>query len=217
MNGPLSTAELAIYAILCLPVLYLLVRHSPVGLLGWFYLLAFCTLRIVGAAVSASSAGIISSVGLSPLLLAASGILHEARFHRGRVNRGLEGTIVAAFHLFVVIAVALVGKASFGIRVFYSLVALTTRRPSLSPVTGSLAVRVVLSFLPELIATLAFVAAGMWTRNAPHSQNSNSNVVSAQVTQMREGSEGLLYNHQFDMGNLRPTSLTTFLKFNVRS
>lgn len=78
MNGPLSTAELAIYAILCLPVLYLLVRHSPVGLLGWFYLLAFCTLRIVGAAVSASSAGIISSVGLSPLLLAASGILHEA-------------------------------------------------------------------------------------------------------------------------------------------
>ncbi len=74
----LLTAELAIYATLSPPVLYLLIRHSPAGLLGWFYLFAFCTLRIVGGALSSSSAGIISSIGLSPLLLAASGILHEA-------------------------------------------------------------------------------------------------------------------------------------------
>ncbi|KAK4246258.1 hypothetical protein C7999DRAFT_15588 [Corynascus novoguineensis] len=232
MNGPLLTAELAIYAVLCVPVLYLLVRHSPAGLFGWFYLLAFCTLRMVVGAVPVSSAGTLSSVGLSPLLLAAAGILHEARFYRGRVNRTPERTIIAAFHLLVIVAVGLVGKgasalqsdhhtskdisllnagiglltaawvilcfwagvsyipgqndasapahrqgtillysvtfslASFGIRVFYTLVALTTRRPSLSPITGSLAVRVVLSFLPELVATLAFLAAGMWTRNA---------------------------------------------------
>lgn len=74
----LLTAELAIYAALSLPVLYLVVRHSPAGLLGWLYLFAFCTLRIVGGALSSSSASIISSIGLSPLLLAASGILHEA-------------------------------------------------------------------------------------------------------------------------------------------
>jgi hypothetical protein len=77
-RDPLLTAELAIYAILALPVLYLLFRHSTAGLLGWFYLFAFCSLRIVGGALTSSSAGIISSIGLSPLLLAASGILHEA-------------------------------------------------------------------------------------------------------------------------------------------
>lgn len=77
-TNSLLTAELAIYAILSIPVLYLLVRHSPAGLLGWFYLFAFCSLRIVGGAISSSSAGLISSIGLSPLLLAASGLLHEA-------------------------------------------------------------------------------------------------------------------------------------------
>jgi hypothetical protein len=52
-----------------------------------------------------------------------------------------------------------------GIRVLYALIALTTRRPSLNPVTGSIAVRVVLSFLPELITTLLFIVAGWRTRN----------------------------------------------------
>lgn len=81
MNS-LSAAELAIYTILSIPVLYILVRHWPNGVLGWFYLFAFCTLRIVGGAISlgnnSGSASIVSSVGISPLLLAACGILHEA-------------------------------------------------------------------------------------------------------------------------------------------
>lgn len=76
-----TTAELAIYAILSIPNIYILFKHGRAGLLGWAYLLIFCSLRVIGGAMDLSgstSAGLISSVGLSPLLLAASGILHEA-------------------------------------------------------------------------------------------------------------------------------------------
>jgi UPF0716 family protein affecting phage T7 exclusion len=80
--SPLTTAQLAIYIVLAIPVIYILFKHWPVGTIGWGYLLVFCTLRIVGGAMSLHSTGttasIISSVGLSPLLLATSGILHEA-------------------------------------------------------------------------------------------------------------------------------------------
>lgn len=55
---------------------------DPRGVEGQFYLFAFCTLRVVSSAMSLrghyGSAGIISSIGLSPLLLAAFGILQEA-------------------------------------------------------------------------------------------------------------------------------------------
>lgn len=54
-----------------------------------------------------------------------------------------------------------------GVRVFYSLVAMCTQAEYLNPTTGSLAVRVVLGFLPELIAVIAYVAAGIKTQNAP--------------------------------------------------
>lgn len=82
MSG-IDTAQLAIYATFSLPILYILTRHGLPGLLGWAYLFAFCTLRIVGAALAlgkgnVESAAIISNIGLSPLLLATSGVLHEA-------------------------------------------------------------------------------------------------------------------------------------------
>jgi hypothetical protein len=86
MSG-LNTAQLAIYAALSLPVIYILFRHGQPGLIGWVYILAFCSLRIVGGAMSLSSdkngtpsstAAIISSIGLSPLLIGISGILREA-------------------------------------------------------------------------------------------------------------------------------------------
>lgn len=76
-----STAELAIYAILSIPNIYILFKHGRTGFLGWIYLFVFCTLRIVGGAMDlagSTAAGLISSVGLSPLLLAAFGILREA-------------------------------------------------------------------------------------------------------------------------------------------
>lgn len=83
MTNPLQTAELAIYAALSFPILYILFRHGRVGLVGWTYLFMFCTIRIVGGAMSmgdapSSAMTIIANVGLSPLLLAVSGILHEA-------------------------------------------------------------------------------------------------------------------------------------------
>jgi len=83
----LNIAQLAIYAALLIPVIYILFRHGGPGLIGWFYILAFCSLRVVGGVISLSSdkkgtpsttAAIISSIGLSPLIIGISGLLHEA-------------------------------------------------------------------------------------------------------------------------------------------
>lgn len=52
-----------------------------------------------------------------------------------------------------------------GIRVIYALVELVTQDESLNPLTGSLAIRVMLSLLPELISVLGFITAGILTRN----------------------------------------------------
>ncbi|KAJ5123971.1 uncharacterized protein N7515_007796 [Penicillium bovifimosum] len=255
MTNSVSIATCAIYAVLIIPVLYLLVRHGRYGLLGWLFLSIFCAIRIVGGALAINNpsiaASIISSVGLSPLLLATAGILHEARYYRIQtLDKKLEWVFVLAYHMLVVAGVALtaagsvklqkpknpldtadldkadkivkagisilavawgvlVGWTSFsfiaprgrnssltragnvlliaitfslafiGIRVFYSLAALCTRRASLNPVTGSLAIRVVLGLLPELIAALAFIFAGIKTQDAAPLAQVEEEVVSA--------------------------------------
>lgn len=78
----LPAVECAFYGFLLLPVLYLIVRHRSYGLMGWLFLSFFCILRIIGAAMTINSStgagSIISNVGLSPMLLATAGILHEA-------------------------------------------------------------------------------------------------------------------------------------------
>lgn len=51
-----------------------------------------------------------------------------------------------------------------GIRVLYSLVAFSTQKAYLNPATSSLTIRVLLSFLPELIAACSFIVAGIQTR-----------------------------------------------------
>jgi len=235
MNS-LSTASLAIYAVLSLPVFYILVKHWRQGLLGWLFLFIFCTIRLIGGALSlnsvSSTGSLLSSVGLSPLLLATSGILHEARIYRiPYLNRKVEWIYILLFHLLVVAGVVMVAMGAsdlqskdpkpsdetiikvgvsiltvswlvlvawssatlvsnrhiktavahregtvlfnsvcfalgfVGVRVVYSLVAFITGAAYLNPVTGSIAARVLLGFLPELIATLAFIAAGIKTRN----------------------------------------------------
>lgn len=82
MADGLSAATLAIYLTLSLPVLFLLKKHGRHGFLGWLFLFLFCTLRIISGAMALKStsgaASIVSNVGLSPLLLASAGILHEA-------------------------------------------------------------------------------------------------------------------------------------------
>ena len=83
----LAVAEVAIYAILVIPSMYTLFKHGWQGLNGWLFLVAFCALRIIGCALQISddkkgsvstTPAIISGVGLSPLVLAFIGILHES-------------------------------------------------------------------------------------------------------------------------------------------
>jgi hypothetical protein len=78
---------LVVYIILLQPILYCLWKHGKSGMLGWLPLQSFALVRIIGsilaihnAAVHSTSedALIFSNVGLSPLLLATAGILHEA-------------------------------------------------------------------------------------------------------------------------------------------
>ncbi|PTB70147.1 hypothetical protein BBK36DRAFT_1107150 [Trichoderma citrinoviride] len=81
----LSAAKLAIYLVLLQPALFCLWKHGKTGFLGWLFVQAFCVLRIVtgGIGLHGSQKGeaalILGSIGLSPLLLAISGILYEAR------------------------------------------------------------------------------------------------------------------------------------------
>lgn len=82
VTNSLPAGTCAIYTVLAIPILYLLVRHGRDGLLGWLFLFFFCTLRIIGGALAVNSpstaATVISSVGLSPVLLATAGTLQEA-------------------------------------------------------------------------------------------------------------------------------------------
>ncbi|KAJ6049465.1 uncharacterized protein N7446_007204 [Penicillium canescens] len=236
MTNALSVAELAIYIALAFPTVYLIIKHGRQGLLGWLFLLIFCTLRIIGGALAINSssptANIISSVGLSPLLLATSGILHEARIYRiACLDQKIEWALSLFYHIFVVGGVALTAAGSaklqkhqqpiekaenivkagivilaicwaalvpgtvfsfitparkraggragtvllatiafalvfIGIRVLYSLVYLCTQKQYLSPTTGSLAIRVILGFLAELIAVVSLAVGGFMTQGA---------------------------------------------------
>ncbi|BCR87616.1 uncharacterized protein ACHE_40180S [Aspergillus chevalieri] len=237
MADSLSIATCAIYAVLFFPVLYLLVRHARFGLAGWLLLLIFCIIRIVGGALEIShtgtAAGIISSVGLSPLLLATNGILHESRIYHirtvgwkvpaifeflvhGLVAAGvvltaigssklqsLDGSIdsaekmvkvgiallTAAWGILVVLAglsfaasrtnydaivragtillySACLALIFSGIRVLYTLVVLCTQKGSFILDYDTLALRVVLSFLPEVIAVIIYICAGIMTQSA---------------------------------------------------
>lgn len=60
----------------------------------------------------------------------------------------------------------LLALALVEISVVYMLVAEFTQRADLNPTTGSLAVRVVLGFFPELLAAIVLVFAGYVTRGA---------------------------------------------------
>jgi hypothetical protein len=83
----LEIAQLAIYALLATPTMYCLLKHGLTGILGWLYLLAFYTLRLVVAGMENSSSSsssngsgtlIVENIGLTPLLLGSIGVLHEA-------------------------------------------------------------------------------------------------------------------------------------------
>ncbi|RMJ13619.1 hypothetical protein CDV36_006727 [Fusarium kuroshium] len=115
MTDSISAAKLAIYIVFAQPALYCLFKHGKVGLLGWFYVQTFCVLRIVTGGIglhgSNTSTGsiILSSIGLSPLLLAASGVLHEARRATNpRLNRKLDVLLEVQYHTLVGVAMVLI-------------------------------------------------------------------------------------------------------------
>jgi len=83
----LDIAVLAIYILALNPVLYCLWKHGKPGILGWLPLQSFCILRIVGSILdihnestlsTSSDSLLLANIGLSPLLLAGAGVLHEA-------------------------------------------------------------------------------------------------------------------------------------------
>ncbi|KAI0475127.1 hypothetical protein GGR56DRAFT_675286 [Xylariaceae sp. FL0804] len=116
----LAKALLALYIIFALPAAFVLVKHGFRHCLGWLYLFAFCTLKIVASALqlsdpASSSASIVSNIGLSPLLLAAAGLLHESRAYLSvGFRRPLETIWTVFFHLFVSTALALVAAGASG-------------------------------------------------------------------------------------------------------
>ena len=245
----LSTVELAIYAVLTQLVVFLAFRHRLNGILGHLLLTLFCTLRIVAGIIAiinrnddphrpALSSAIVSSIGLSPLILALSGFIHEAHHyqvtssHTQTAARKLKRWLWIAqiqFHAVAIAGVALAASAAadlatatsqkdinidntkreagsallfalwivlsfytafvwykirktvgaarmslstlatctllsavpIGIRTIYSFVFSVDHSPSINPVTGKFAVKLVLVFLVQLIA-VAFLIAGSW-------------------------------------------------------
>ncbi|KAE8151575.1 hypothetical protein BDV25DRAFT_171347 [Aspergillus avenaceus] len=250
MNG-IFPAELAVYLILAPITLYVLWTHRWIGWLPWNNLVIFCVLRIVGGALgikdsTSIAANIISGIGISPLLLAIDGLLHESRYYRnpehnvllgrlviiiisGVMGAGLGLSISASLKIYqghgqekdmnhwktgtaliVVVWVmevlyalfsllpterrkaapgyrdgttllygALVALVFGGVRVIYNLISVCTQDKRLSSVYGTMAVRVVLVFLPEALAAISMIVAGLWTRKI----RENSKPVEAKDTE----------------------------------
>ncbi|KAJ5116566.1 hypothetical protein N7456_000914 [Penicillium angulare] len=235
MNG-IFIADVIVYLILLPVANYLFIKHRWTGFLAWYFVNLFCLARIAGGALgvhdsSSMTANIIQSVGITPLILAADGLTHEARAFRfknrssllswsvvstttialaaamilsvtgslnifeghgssldlikWKVGSGVTVLVWASQVLWAVINLVRKGKGYgaghpestlllqgtlgalvfIGIRVIYTLVAVLTQNKDLSPITGTMAVRVVLMFLPECAATLIFVFVGLKTRH----------------------------------------------------
>jgi hypothetical protein len=82
MNGIFPT-DLAVYLLLTPIVIYIFLCHRWTGFLPWYYLTVFCFARIIGGGLGIHDsnglpANIIQSVGLTPLILAIDGLIHEA-------------------------------------------------------------------------------------------------------------------------------------------
>ncbi|KIW88878.1 uncharacterized protein Z519_10362 [Cladophialophora bantiana CBS 173.52] len=234
----LSIAELAIYVVLLPLTAWLHYKHGRRALSTFFFLFAFDILRIVAAGIQISdhnnshpstSGAIVSSVGLSPLLLACAGLLTLLRGYYATSNRSQFATLIeeAGIHVGAITGIALLATGgaklgddnntqsdintaytlletgavillatwiavSFlcshiclkllqnrrtagplmllaciftGVRAIYSVVYAFDHAKSLSPFTGTFAVKFVFMFLVQLIAFLLLLAVAFVTRN----------------------------------------------------
>ncbi|CAL5873081.1 uncharacterized protein PFLUO_LOCUS7350 [Penicillium psychrofluorescens] len=241
MNG-IFPADLAVYLLLIPVVIYVFICHRWSGFLPWYYLTVFCFARMIGGALGVHdsnglAANIIQSVGLTPLILAVDGLIHEGRTHRnpshGRVVGlcvviGTTGLMAAALALTItgsldiyeghpkpdslthwkagvalivvtwvfqifwglfsllhfqgkmdapgyrggtaLLQGALVSLIFIGIRVIYNMVMVATQDKDLSPIHGTIAVRVLLLFLPEVLAAFTMIFVGLRTRHIRQSR-----------------------------------------------
>ncbi|KAF2480384.1 hypothetical protein BDY17DRAFT_326292 [Neohortaea acidophila] len=116
----LALTELIFYSPTVVPLAYCLWRHRSVGITGWIYLLIFVSLQLIstGMIVHAGPNGtppttalIVSSVALSPLLLGIAGIVHEWTKIAGRVKNERERKwaliILLLYHVLVGGAIAI--------------------------------------------------------------------------------------------------------------
>ncbi|KAI4724548.1 hypothetical protein E4T49_07709 [Aureobasidium sp. EXF-10728] len=233
----LYIATIVLYSILIIPTFYIWRRHGRPGFLAYNFVYAFCAIRIAGGALSVvavhnpdleTSATIVNSLAISPLLLAGLGFLHEARNARiadlnarqewmgvgvlhglvttaivlivigivnvvkgvsttqdsGLVKAGLAVLVVAYVALLVwttrslrhparpknesfidgtvLLRTAFAALPFIGMRLVYGVISFLLVDPAFA---RSLAAKVVLSFVPELVATALFVYGGYRTRD----------------------------------------------------
>ncbi|KAI0380483.1 hypothetical protein F5Y04DRAFT_99237 [Hypomontagnella monticulosa] len=116
----LPLALLIIYITFSLPVIYVAIKHGfkHGAIVGWFFLFAFCTLKIVSSAIEmndphSSGAVLVGSIGLSPLLAAFCGVLHEARAYIiPKSRRPCDLAYLIIFHLLVTTAIAIIASGA---------------------------------------------------------------------------------------------------------
>ncbi|KAL4920134.1 hypothetical protein BDW62DRAFT_177702 [Aspergillus aurantiobrunneus] len=87
MVDGIFAADLAIYLVLFPLTVYNFWTHRWSGFLAWYYLAAFCGLRIAAGGLGVSQgdslvASILVGIGTSPLIMSIDGLVHEARTHR---------------------------------------------------------------------------------------------------------------------------------------
>jgi hypothetical protein len=114
----LSITTIILYTLLILPTFYIWRRHGKPGFLAYNFIYAFCATRITGSALSIvavhdtsleTAAAIVNSIAISPLMLAALGVLHEARNARiASLDSRREWMAVGGVHAIVTTGMVLV-------------------------------------------------------------------------------------------------------------
>lgn len=82
MNG-IFVADLVVYLLLLPMAVYTCFKHGQAGFLPWYFFIIFCGARIAGGALGVHdnqslAASILQSVGFTPIILGADGMVHEA-------------------------------------------------------------------------------------------------------------------------------------------
>ncbi|KAI1653461.1 hypothetical protein F4813DRAFT_383245 [Daldinia decipiens] len=116
----LPVALLVIYLTTSPSLIYIAIKHGLKhgAIIGWSFLFIFCALRIVASATEIHdthnpSAALVASIGLSPLLAAACGILHESRAYTlPKSRRPFDAPYLIFFHILVTTAIALVASGA---------------------------------------------------------------------------------------------------------